>query len=231
MSDNTPDRNFALLVALCKTPNATLAYYLDPDGPGRMTPREALRAVGHYLDRERPVATPWTPPGRGWVTWHGSCAEGPPGVPRGAVVEWIYRYEREARRQWVNHRSTVDSIAVAGGWVHDPDDSSVDIVAYRIVSVPAGPIASVATAQDPTTIDVSGTGLPGIVVDEDGDWCWGETDWYAGMFDVYGWWAYGVREDGSLQLADGPETGPEARRLAFAALERYVDSKRGDDAQ
>lgn len=218
-----------------KTPNATLAYYLDPDGPGRMTPREALRAVGHYLDRERPVATPWTPPGRGWVTWHGSCAEGPPGVPRGAVVEWIYRYEREARRQWVNHRSTVDSIAVAGGWVHDPDDSSVDIVAYRIVSVPAGPIASVATAQDPTTIDVSGTGLPRIVVDEDGDWCWGDPGKLdtASEFGLNGWIAFEPFDQRKRvkRIAQGLETGPEARRLAFAALERYVASKRGDDAQ
>jgi len=41
-----------------KTPNATLAHYLDPDaGDDRKTPAEALRAVGHYLDRERPVAT------------------------------------------------------------------------------------------------------------------------------------------------------------------------------
>ena len=89
---------------------------------------------------------------------------------------------------------------------------------YRLTPIAADP--------DPTTIDVSGTGLPGIVV-VDGEWCWSNPNRVdtAVEFGADEWVVF--RPGTSRPVAEGPETGPEARRLAFAALERYVASKRG----
>jgi hypothetical protein len=39
-----------------KTQTPTLAHHLEPGTGHTLTPARALRAVGHYLDRERPVA-------------------------------------------------------------------------------------------------------------------------------------------------------------------------------
>jgi hypothetical protein len=121
----------------------TLAHYLEPGTGHTLTPARALRAVGYYLDRERPVA--------------------------------------------------------------------VDF--------------------DPTTIDVSGTGLPGIVVGKHGGWWWGDrNNGDAAAFftsDIWRVWKPFTPRQQRVRIASGPETGPEARRLAYAALERHVDSKRG----
>ena len=108
----------------------TLRDLLEPGTGQTMTPYRALRAVGHYLDREKPTPDPWYPPGDGWREHHGGACP----VPVGSVVEWIYRYQREARK--CSDRLPIPAVDLADGWEHDPTDPSVDIVAYRVVQPP-----------------------------------------------------------------------------------------------
>jgi|GEM_PF-7003054 len=86
-----------------KTPTPTLAHHLEPGTGHTLTPARALRAVGHYLDRERPVAV--EQPKREW-----------PGPWRKPALWWLREWEHDTG----NVVAAADTVAYDGA-VFDHD--------------------------------------------------------------------------------------------------------------